>query len=468
MAVIDTLEILIEADSRGLDTQLRKAATTVTSFVDKINGEQVNWQKVLAGALDTAIISGIASSFALAISQAVSFQDTLLNVSNNTGSAIGGLAGSMSSSIIGLTGQTGASLSDTTAAYEAFYKQFGDAATAQTLTAEAGKLALASNQSLADLMPMLIALFNNWGISSLPAAQEALTGLVNAAGQGKFTLNELVNTISGQGALLQGKTNISDLAINMQALSTQTNLTKDTIVTGFAAIAQGVSNPLSNMSLLVRGVKTDISGPDGLIKAFADVSTTIKRFGAAGITMGQQLGLSTEQAVNFGAQTKASFTAAAAAADKIRANLSPLDTVLAANISSIDKFRQAWSQLLATLTKSVGIPVLDTLTNSFEELNKLMAGNFGDIGNAIKHPVDFLTSVRQNLGLPRMPANAPGFLGAGNNPGSNSQPNSMGPVTLNITNNIAPGTGAGSSHQILGQSIGDKAYNAFMGLLASL
>lgn len=466
MAVIDTLEILIEADSSGLDTQLRRATSSVLSFVDKINGEQVNWQKVLAGALDTAIISGIASSFALAISQAVSFQDTLLNVSNNTGNAIGGLAGTTATSLVNLTGQTGASLSDTTAAYEAFYKQFGDAATAQTLTAQAGQLALASNESLADLMPQLISLFNNWGISTLPAAEDALTGLVNAAGQGKFTLGELMNTISGQGAVLQGKTSISTLAIDMQALSTQTGLTKDTIVSGFNAISQGVANPLSNMSLLVKGVKTDISGPDGLITAFQDVSNTIKGFGAAGVTMGQQIGLSTSEAVNFGAQTKTSFAAAAAAAQKVEANLTPLEKVLQDNTSDIDKFKQSWQQLVAELTKTIGIPALDTLTGAFTELNKLISGDGSDIVSAIKNPTNFLNSLAGNLGLPTKWPAGTAMGGPANTPQSNNSQNSMGPVTLNITNNISGQAPTG--HQVLGQSIGDKAYNAFVGLLANL
>ena len=464
MATLDTLKILIEADARGLSTQLKRATDSVLGFVDKMNDQQVNWQKVLAGSLDTAIISGIASSFALAIEQTLSFQNSLLNVSNNTGAALGSTSDQMNL-LTTMAGQTGAGIGDTTAAFEAFYKQFGNAAAAQTLTTQAGQLALASNQNLSELMPTLIQLFNQWGITTLPAAEDALTGLVNAAGKGKFTLDELISTISDQGPLLSGKTNIKTMAIDLQALSSQTSLTKSTIVTGFQAISQGIANPLSQMSILVRGVRDDIKGPDGLIKAFSDVAGTIKAFGPAGVTMANGMGIGTTAAVNLGNQGKSSFDKAAQAAKGIQDNLTPLQTVINNNISDLDKFKLAWSGLLAELTKEIGIPVLDRLTGATGELTKLLQGNFSDIGYAAGHPETFLRSLGQTAFGKNY--NIPG-IGAGNAPGNSASTTRQNNVTVNITNNISGSDNSTSSHQIMGQSLADKAYQSFMGLLASL
>lgn len=488
MSTLDTLEILIEADSRGLETQLKKAGATVSQFVDKMNSQEVNWQSILAGSLDTAIIGGIASSFALAITQAMQFQNSMLSVSNNTASGFGSATGDMTNQIIGLAGQTGASIGDTASAFQMLYKQFGDTAIAQKLTADAGQLALASNMNLMDIMPMLIDLFNNWGVTTLPAAEDALKGLANEAGKGKFTLQELMNLISNQGQTLQGVTNINAVATQIQALSNQAGISKQSVVDAFNAIAGGVANPIAQINILNGGVASmaaKMRQPDGLILAFSDVSKNIKAMGEAGVTMGQQMGLSLTTASQLGTINAKAFLLAKQAADEATASQKPLQEILDANMSTTDKLSQDYQKFLGILTTNVGIPVLDGLDALLKEINKMLTGDvlgglsgllkgiFYDIPNEIlkmgSAPItDALNALFGGLGK-TPPANAmKGTL-------PNSSPTTLTPtfgtptqnstsknsiVNLNVTNNVS---GAGGNSAAVGGNIASQLYNMFQG-----
>lgn len=494
MAILDTLEILIEADSRGLETQLKRSGDTIQGFVQKMNSQEVNWQSILAGSLDTAIIAGIASSFALAITQAMQFQNSMLDVSNNTASGFADASGTTNSAILALAGTTGASLSDTAAAYQAFYKQFGDAAVAQKLTADAGQLALASNQSLASLMPQLITLFNNWGITTLPAAEDALTGLANEASKGKFSLDDLIGIIGNQGEALQGVTNINAMATQIQALSNTAGISKTSVVDAFNAIAAGVANPIATINVLNGGVGAmakNLRQPDGLIEAFADTSKTIRDMGAAGVTMGQQMGLSLNTASQLGAETAQAFLLAKKAADLATAGQKPFQDIINANLSTTDRLSQDYQKLLGILTKNVGMPVLEGLDALLKDIIGLFDKNtfltsIGDMFDnlILKNPLLNLGAGKGvgSIDVPSILTNLmTSLFGSGKNAqqpmnnavsGNSYAPVSNAPtpnatttqngasVTLNLTNNVS---GTGANAKGVGDNIATQLYNLFVG-----
>lgn len=377
MALGETIQILIDADSSGLETQLKRSSTNIISFIDKMNDQQINWSTILAGALDTSLIAGVAATFAQAISQAVSFQNTLLDVSNNTSTGTSGASNALdqlSGSIANLSGQTGAGPTETAQAYEALYKQFNNSSdAASALTGEIGQLALVSNQNLSDLLPKIIDLFNQWGIDTLPAAQSALTGLINEAGQGKFSLNELISSITDQGPILSTKTNITNLAAGMQSLSENTNLSKTTIVSAMSSIATAVQNPLSTINLLAPQVALKIGdGPGGLVEAFGALSKAVQKFGPeVGPTLAAQFGLSTTAAKQLQDATTSAFSSADTSAVRSVANLKSFQSIIDANLSSSDRLAMAWSKFQAELV-GPGTVAVQSITGYLIALNTII------------------------------------------------------------------------------------------------
>jgi hypothetical protein len=374
MATLDTLKILIEADSSGLETQLKKGLTTVSSFIDQMNSQQVDWENILAGALDTSIISGIASSFALAIEQTVNFQSSLLNLNNSaagTASALNSSTGDITNSMVDLAGQTGAGLGQATAAYEALFKQVSNTGAASQLTGEIGEIAMETGTSLSTLMPQVITLFNQWGITTLPQAQSALQGLVESAATGKFSFQDLLSMISQEGPLLQGKTNVSDLAYQLEGLSNISTLSTSTISQLFSTIAQQGANPLSNFSLLTGVSDNTLSGANGLVTAFQKLSGFIQSSGSAAQTFGNLTGLATPVVAQLGATSAISYGQATVGIKQAQGAATDLQTYLDNHLTAQDKFMQAWSGFSALLAQKIGIPLLDTLTSDLEEITAL-------------------------------------------------------------------------------------------------
>jgi len=496
---LDVLEILIEADARGLETQLKRAGDKIVDFVEKMNSQTVNWESIIAGSLNTAIISGIAATFALAIEQTVAFQNSVMNMNNVATPATQSFADSLNQ--IGgqayqLAQSSGQGIGDAASAFEAFSKAGLDSAAATYAVNEASGIAYATNQSFSTVVSELVGLFQNWGVTTTPQVTSALTGLANAAQNGKFTFDELVNAMTPQGAFLETKTNISDTAISLAELSTHSNLTKDAILDTFSQIAtaasQGLANPINN--IVGSMSKTISSGPDGLITAFSKIGDFINQAGPsmAGV-YGNAIGVMSADTASFENTSTASFQASATAADSLKSHLTPIDDIIAANMSATDKLKISWNNFQTALDQFI-IPasitaletVLSDMTASIDLINGFFAkssvagggsktGNMANstpsggldvnsflnstsIGSQVSPETQLMISGLGNA----ISASMINFLknsSNGNSSQNNPVPNATS-VNLNITNSIVNpgGTTAGVP------SINTQTYNQFQGI----
>ncbi len=500
MSSLADLVINIEADSSGLETQLKKGMDTIMSFVDKANSQSLDWQSILAGSLDTAIIAGIASTFALAIEQTVNFQSAALNLNNIATPATASLANSINQ--IGgqayqLAQSSGQSLGDATAAFEAFSKAGLDSAAATTAVNEASQIAYATGESYTNVVSELVTLFQNWGVTTTPQVTEALTGLANAAQNGKFTFDELISAMTPQGAILATKTNISDVSLQLAELSTKSGLTKDSILSSFntitTAASQGLANPINN---LVGNMSTTLTGPDGLIGAFQKVGAFINQGGPAmaGI-WGNALGLMSGDTASFENTSTASFQATATATDILRTHLKSLSDITDANTTEAGKLKMSWNDFMTTISQFI-VPesmkalsaLLDTMTASVQLISGFFAkapsviGNLtaagiapsqsGGVANSTPSgglPVNLLGGSQ----LQNSSANGDSLSLLGNSIGSailnflkTTSPNTYGPsqnstnVNLNTTLNVS---GAGGNPAAVGQNIGTQLFNHYNG-----
>lgn len=496
MAVLDTLEILIEADSSGLQTQLKKATDTVIGFVDKMNDQTVNWQSILSGALDTSIISGIASTFALAIEQTVSFQNAALNLNNIATPATASLADSINQvggQAYQLAQSSGQSLGDATSAFEAFSKAGLDSAAATTAVNEASQIAYATGESYTDVVTELVALFQQWGVTTTPQVTQALTGLANAAQTGQFSFDELIQALTPQGAILQTKTNISDTAISLAELSDQTGLTKTSVLDTFSAIAAGVQNPISSINLLVGNMATAVSsGPTGLITAFQNIKTKLDEYGPEiATTIGSSIGLAQNDVASFSNTSQAAFTATGNAALALDKNLIPLDQITSDNTTDVGKLKIAWNDFITTVSQFVLPPALKLLTETLDDMTtsiNLIAGFFskapaliggvtssqtGNVANSTPSgglPLNYLNGSPSSLS----PSSSTGldqlgttigtailsFLSKNSNNSNTTTGNASSSTVLNITNNVS---GAGKNGPAIGQNIATQLYNLSQG-----
>lgn len=384
--VIDELLVRIGGDAAGIEAVLKSALRNFTSTIDSINKESVDWTSIFTRLVSPGMISGFASMFAIAINQLVGFNNAVTDLSNVAAPATNTLSNSINQTtgeVYQLAETAGVSLGDATAAFNAFVKAGLDASAAQYAVIQSAGIARDTHQDLATVVGELSSLFRDWGVTTIPQVTDALTNLVNAAQKGQFSFDELVQTITSEGANLRDKTNIGVVADNLAALSTQSGMTKDDIISDFHAIAEGAANPLSDMSILVGKAGLSMTGPDGLIHAFEAVKARLDTFPeSVRQDIGRGMGLTSLAVTDFEKTTIGSFDRAADAAKKIRDNLVPLVDDLAAHESDFAKLVEDWNRfsvILASLTIPSLLPglhdVLSTIDKDLSSLQKLLSGN---------------------------------------------------------------------------------------------
>lgn len=388
---MDPLTILIEADASGLQTQLNSGMNLIKKFVSDMNSQQINWETILAGSLDLAIISGIAATFAQAISQEVQFQSAALNLNNiNTAPALATASGAPNADAFNEAIASGASLADSTAAIESFSKAGLDSAASLQATTDAAGIARDTGESMGAVVQELSTLFQSWGVTSTPQVTAALTGLTNAAQNGNLTFDQLVSTLSQQGGNLSAVTNISDTAVSLAELSKQSGMTQAAVIDSFNAIASAVTDKTSGLNVLTGGIgsiSTAISsGPTGLVTAFKSIKSELDAVGPqlSGV-IGQQMGLSTQDVGSFSDTSVKQLDAVSAAALKLDQKLTPIDSLLKAQEPDAAKLGVAWNNLVTEFDKFViptGLTLLTVALNGIDSILKDIATVAKTVGSS--------------------------------------------------------------------------------------
>ena len=380
--LLDTLLIKIDADARGVKGVIQQAISASVSGVGSINKQEVDWTGIFSRSVSTAVIAGIAAEFGQAIMQYTQFQAATMNLNNVGTTATQGFASSINQlggQAYSLANSAGASIGDTAQAFESFSKAGLDGASATYAVSEAAGIARTTGQSMGDVVTELVGLFQQWGVSTLPQVQSALTGLANAAGNGQFTFQELVNTISQQGTALAGKTDISSVAIQLASLSDQSGVSKQSILNDFTAISQAAASGLADpMNTLVGNMSTAISsGPNGLITAFDLIKTHVDQWGpAVANSVAAGMGLSAGDITNFEKTTNTAFTNSATASDTLRNHLIPLDTLIQDNTTDVQNLGIYWTILqndVAQFALPSTIALLTTSLQGWDALFKSLA-----------------------------------------------------------------------------------------------
>lgn len=447
--VIDTLEILIEGDINGLTTKFNQARSKMDQFISGMNDKSVNWESILSKSISPAIITGIAAMFANAIVQYTQFQQSAMNLNNIGSDSTKDFASSISSmggAAYTLANSAGASIGDTTSAFEAFTKAGLESDAAMAAVIDSANIARQSGQSMGDVVSQLVDLFGNWGVTTLPQVTNALTGLVNASTQGKFSFNELVQTVSQSGNLLKGSTDITSIALSLQHMTSDANLSKGAVSSMFDTFLSGFADTSSNLNIFLGGMNAikNTLGTEGLIPIFEKITDKVKSFGSNTGLAGQVLGISSQVAQIFGNTSSDALGKAAKGAELAVSKLTPLDKFFKDHESDVNKLSIAWNKFTTNLAELVIPKALDVLTQDVQGLNILFDEfkNKG-ISGVLQGIGEGLAQAEINLGnsvLSGVKGAINYFTGAPSSKPSATSTTSNSNTVMNNTFLVAPGT----------------------------
>lgn len=458
MTVLDTLEVVIEADRTGLESQLRRASQSIQQFVSSMNSQQVSWTQILTKSITPALMASIASSFAMAVTQALKFQNALQAASLNTSDSFKVNSGGITDSVLEISKSTGQSASDVATAMGILGNSYKDAGTQLAILNDISKVATIRNLALAEAVEYLNPVLQNWGIDTVPEANRTISALSYATSLGKIQFDDLTKSISEAGFALRGSISASDAAIQLEKLSTVSGQTSQMVISQFDVISKGLVDTYSNLNVLNGGFDhmQNLLKTGGLPAVFQQISDTLRQAGPAAAELGKNMGFTAEQVrVLVESGKGGAFGSVKQSADEAALSVKDLNL----------QFQES-----LTFTKLLGIAwnsAMTDLLSLLRDVNKDMGKFLGDLLSA-KSGWDTLNALGGNLEYQTTPST----LGISAPPQSNGIPTidqairNMGssPVTNNysISQNFNISSVAGGETQ-LADSIMRSTYDNFKG-----
>ncbi len=389
---IDTLKILVEADTAGLQSQLKRAGSNIQSFVGSMNKQEVNWTSILSRTISPALIGGIAATFAMAITEALNFQNAMGNAAATSSTEFQKNLGPASQAALKLQATTGQSASKIASAMGYATQALGSYDAAQQLVADASLYATVSGRDLLDLVKELTPAFANWGIKTAPKVKEAMAQLIEVAAQGKVPLDQLISTLSDSGIALKSVTTFGQTAAAIEALSNQAGMTGDTAVSAFNKFAQAALDPMDNLNLLSGGVgkiKNDIED-EGIAKALGNMATHFQKMDdTTAHILGRKAGFDDTTITAIHDSANHFDTMSKDSAD-ILANTKDLSEYLKQFETPMTKLKIAWGTVKTDIQNIIGTPLLDWLVKVLNGFDDLL------------HPVETLRDIMQNFKGPAL------------------------------------------------------------------
>lgn len=300
--VIDDLQILISADAKGIENVLKKTVQTVTGTVDSINSEEVDWTSIFTASVSPAIIAGVASTFALAITNAVQFQASLMTAGTAAGDSADQIA-QVGQAALATSTQVPASAEDIANAMLQLSSVFSNVNDQQNVAAAMSELSASGFGDLNDIVNSSIQIFKDFGVTTADQAVTVLTDLMHGAEGAKESIPELVQQFSPfDTAFVSAGAKVGDLN---GLIATFAGEVKDVGATNaaqiFQALAVSSNNSVGPMELLginLTAVRKSLLD-DGGLDAIEKTSTTLGKMGPSAQIIATQLGFSSQAVSSF-------------------------------------------------------------------------------------------------------------------------------------------------------------------------
>lgn len=393
--LLDTLLIKIDGDARGIQSVIKGAITTATGAVNQINKEEVDWTSIFSRSVTPAIIGGIASMFAFAIEQSLSFQQAL----NTTGTAAGDSSAQIAQlgqQALGLSTVVPASAQDIANAMTQVGTVFGQNSTAtQDLVQQMVELSASGFGPLADIVSSSMELFKQFGATTQDQAVTVLTDLMHAAQGANETIPALTAQFGSFADQLPGidKTVSSFTGLISTFASEVVNLGSagaEAIFQSLATSSSSAAGPMEILGISFGDIQKSLL-TDGGLDALSRTSILLQNMGPGAALVAQGFGFSANQVSQF--QTNASkLPQVAADAKSISGNTETIAGAYDTSSSSLRNLTLLWN---AFVKDAIGIGNIFTpLVNGFA--GALVTMN-DDAGSFFKDLTDGLGSALSPL-----------------------------------------------------------------------
>lgn len=275
-AAFETLQVVIEADSQGIESVLRRTGQTVSRFVSDMNQKQIDWGSILSKSITPAILGSIAAAFAKSISDMISFQNAVVTGSRESSQEFQESSRDFSDSAIRVSNAVGKNKTTIAQAMALASRYFGDNIEQIEEVVSASAALGKSDEEIIQLTELFSKALRNWGITSLEDTRKALKDLyVSAKNAGPLGFTEFLQMIGDSGEELRvAGLNINDTSKELSAFASQSGLSASQVKEAFNLITSNANDALSPLNILT-GMGKKLR-EDGLAAAIKDVADWAK------------------------------------------------------------------------------------------------------------------------------------------------------------------------------------------------
>jgi hypothetical protein len=383
--MFDELKIMITGDVSGIDKSIKQAFNIIQGGVSKMNDQEVDWTSIFARSVSPAVISGVASMFAYAISQAINFQQAMATTGTAAGFS-GDQIGQLSQASLTMSKTVPASAEELATAMTQVSAIFGDNTQAtQDITQAMAELSASGFGPLNDIVKTSMELFRQYGVTTEAGAIQVLTDLMHGAEGAKESIPDLANQFSDFAKQLPGadKTlegfngQLSSFAGTIQALGV------DSAVAQFNALAASANSAAGPMEIL------GTSGLPGITKALQSgnvvglldkTATLLERMGPGAALVAQGFGFAGQAVDAF--QTRAKNLPAVDADTKnIATNTQTISQAYDQSSSALRVFQEDWNRFKASMIDigKLFTPLAEGLANALATMSQDLDTFFSDL-----------------------------------------------------------------------------------------
>lgn len=379
--IIDDLQILITADGSGVESVLKKSLQTVTGTVNQINAQEVDWTTIFTRSVSPAIISGVASMFAFAISNAVNFQAALLTAGTAAGETSGQIAG-IGQAALGLSTGVPASAQDLANAMLQLSAIFPNVNDQQRVAAAMAELSASGFGDLNDIVAAATEIFKQFGVETGDQAVQVLTDLMHAAEGAKESIPQLTQQFTPFSNELPGVNKTVDTFNGL--ISAFASEVRNLGAAGAAAIFQALgassNNAVGPMELLGQSFSAIQKSlmEDGGLSAIQKTSETLLKMGPSASLIATNFGLSAQQVGQFQSNA-AKLPQVVQDAKDIATNTQTIGQAYDQSDNALRRLTESWNAL-----KALSIDFAKTNLDGWNALVTILDVVSGKISNSLQ------------------------------------------------------------------------------------